>query len=378
MGCLLFVANDANFFLSHRLPIASAAMHLGYEVHVATARSDEAQEKLKRMGFAVHSLPLVRRGMNPLFEIRTILAVHALCRQLQPRLVHLVTIKPLLYGGLATRLTGVPAVVGAVTGLGYVQAAQGLRGALLRAMVRVLGKVSLKGSQVRVIFQNPDDLAAFIGMNLIRKEQAVLIRGSGVDTKQFFPIPEPYAPPLVVLASRMLWDKGIPEFVIAAERLKSAGVKARFALVGDSDPESPTAIPAEQLCEWQRQGFVEWWGMRTDMPNVFAQAHVVCLPTRYGEGVPKVLIEAAACGRPIVTTDVPGCREIVRNGENGVLVPSGDVDGLAQALFELISDPDLRNRMGQRGRTIAVAEFSVEQVVDDTMRLYRELAPIPA
>jgi glycosyltransferase involved in cell wall biosynthesis len=224
-----------------------------------------------------------------------------------------------------------------------------------------------------VTFQNPDDLAVFIDKGIVSKEKTVLIKGSGVDTSIFKTTPEVEGLPVVVLASRMLWAKGIQEFVDAVRILSDSGVKARFALVGKSDPANPSAIPTDQLQSWNEGGVVEWWGHKSDMPGVFGQSHIVCLPSSYGEGVPKVLIEAAACGRAIVTTNTPGCREIVRHGENGLLIPVRDSKALADALRTLIENPDMRARMGARGREIAVAEFSEEKVIEQTLFVYGEL-----
>ncbi|MGH7340232.1 MAG: glycosyltransferase family 4 protein, partial [Candidatus Rokuibacteriota bacterium] len=224
----------------------------------------------------------------------------------------------------------------------------------------------------RLIVQNPDDLGFLVSERVVSAERAVLIRGSGVDTSRYVPVPEPAGVPLVVLPARMLRDKGVFEFVAAAERLKKEGVAARFALVGDPDPDSPASISAGTLKRWSERGAVEWWGWRDDMVPVFQQCHVVCLPS-YREGLPKALIDAAACGRAIVTCDVPGCREVVREGENGLLVPPRDSGALAAALRRLLEDATLRRAMGERGRARAVAEFSVERVIEQTLALYRDL-----
>jgi glycosyltransferase involved in cell wall biosynthesis len=190
---------------------------------------------------------------------------------------------------------------------------------------------------------------------------------------QYAPTAFPAGLPLVILAARMLWDKGVGTFVEIARALQKDGIKARFALVGESDPGNPAAVPGVQLEEWRDAGIVEWWGRCADMPDVFRQASVVCLPTTYGEGIPKVLIEAAACGRPIVAYDVPGCREVVRDAENGFLVPRGDVAGLASAIRTLLADSELRTDMGRKGRKIAERDFSEEMVFEQTIGVYREL-----
>ncbi len=378
---LLFTVNDAGFFLSHRLPIAQAAAAAGYDVQIATAPG-EAAAQIRARGFAHHPVPLSRRGLNPLAELRTIWALARLYRRLRPDLIHLVTIKPVLLGGIAARLAGAPAVVSAVSGLGYVFISRGTLAAPLRAAVATGYRFAMRRRGVRVIFQNPDDRNEFLNRALVEAKDIVTIKGSGVDTNRFAPSDEPPGPTLVVLPARMLYDKGVGEFVAAARQLRQAGVEARFALVGDSDVGNPTAIPLADLQAWQDEGAVEWWGFRDDMPEVLAQAHIVCLPS-YREGLPKSLIEAAACARPIVTCDVPGCREIGRDGENALLVPARDAEALVTALRRLIDDPGLRRRLGARGREIAEAEFSLERVVGQTLAVYATLLretgrPVPA
>jgi Glycosyltransferase len=306
-------------------------------------------------------------------ELGTLWGLFRLYRKLKPELVHHVTIKPVMYGGIAAHMARVPAVISAVTGLGYVFIARGFASSLLRASVKAMYRLALAHPRGRVIFQNPDDRAMFLKAGLVDEASAVMIRGSGVDMKRFAPTPQLEGTPLVVFASRMLWDKGVGEFVEAARCLKAEGVDARFVLVGNPDPGNPAAVSVAQIESWQKERTVEWWGCREDMPQVFSQTHVVCLPSAYGEGVPKVLIEAAASGRPIVATDAPGCREIVRHGENGLLVPIQNAHALALGLRQLIEAPELRRRMGAKGRRLAESEFAVERVIAQTLAVYREL-----
>lgn len=367
---VLFVVNDPAFFLSHRLPLGLAARERGYDVHVATGPGAAASE-VRAQGFPFHEVPLSRSGRRPDAELRAIAALYKLFRELAPDLVHLVTIKPVLYGGIAARLARVPAVVSAVSGLGYVFIQRGARATATRAAVRAMYRVALGARRGRTIFQNGEDLDDFVAHKSVRRDHTVLIRGSGVDLARFRPTPEPPEPLVVMLPSRMLWDKGVGEMVEAARSLRAKHPRVRFVLVGDTDP-NPASIPRATLEGWRDEGVVEWWGFRRDMPDVLAQAHVVVLPS-YREGLPKGLIEAAAAGRPIVTSDVPGCREVVRHEDNGLLVPVKDAVSLAAAIDRLLADPDLRRRMGARGRERAVEEFSVEGVVESTMSLYRDL-----
>jgi glycosyltransferase involved in cell wall biosynthesis len=251
--------------------------------------------------------------------------------------------------------------------------AQGWKAKALRKIVIFAYRSTFLAKNTVGIFQNPDDLKLFVGTGIIKSEKALLTLGAGVDTSRFIYLPEPVGSSTVILVSRMLWDKGIGEFVKAAEMLKKDGVNCHMVLVGKPDPENPTSISEETLRNWDSKGVVEWWGYREDMPKVFAQSNIVVLPTTYGEGVPKVLIEAASCGRAIVATDVPGCREIVRDNENGLLIPPHDPKSLASALKTLIGNAALRAKMGRYGRKIVETEFSEEIVVRQTMAVYEKL-----
>jgi glycosyltransferase involved in cell wall biosynthesis len=369
---ILFVINDAPFFMSHRLPLALAARDAGYEVHVATPASP-LSAIIQKQGLNFHAIPLHRSSTRLWRELRSFQALLNLYRQLKPDLVHHVTIKPVLYGGVAARLAKVPAVIYAVPGLGHVFVQNGIKAKLLRSVVKRLYGYVFRHPHTKVIFQNPDDQRLMLKALLLAEDDACLIRGAGVDMNSFTPHPEAAGTPVVVLAARMLWEKGVGEFVDAARQLHEQKIEARFILAGESDPGNPSAVPVWQLEQWHDSGVVEWWGACDDMPRVFAEAHVVCLPSYYPEGVPKVLIEAAACGRPIVTTDMPGCREVVRHEENGLLVPVRNPTALAAALRRLITSPVLRQFLGQRGREIAEAEFALEKVVEQTLAIYREM-----
>jgi glycosyltransferase involved in cell wall biosynthesis len=266
-----------------------------------------------------------------------------------------------------------PAIVNAPVGMGYVFSSGQLMARLLRPGFRLAYRLLLNPRRSRVIFENPDDAAWFTNNGVVRPGDAAVIRGAGIDIGRFQPVPAPAGPPVVALAARMLRDKGVCEFVEAAHRLHDAGVAARFVLVGDPDPKNPASIPAEQLRAWSGQKGVEWWGWQDDMAAVWRQVHIACLPS-WREGLPKTLLEAAACGLPIVTTDAVGCREVVRNGDNGLLVPVGDAPALAKALHVLISDADLRDRMGAQSRAMAEREFSSDRVIRETLKVYRALS----
>jgi glycosyltransferase involved in cell wall biosynthesis len=302
-----------------------------------------------------------------------LLALFRLYRGLKPDLVHHITHKPVLYGSLAARLVGVPAVVNAISGLGYAFVAEGWRADRRRQLMMTLYRMALRHPRMRVIFQNREDVALFEAAGVVRADQVVLIPGSGVDLSRFKPSPEPEGTPVVVLPARMLWDKGVGDFVAAARLLRQRGVVFRALLAGESDPGNPRSIPRDQLAGWAAEGAVEWDGYRDDMARVLADCHVVCLPSSYREGVPKALLEAAAAGRPIVTTDVPGCRDVVTPGENGLLVPPRNPAALAEALEMLIASPALRVRFGSRGRARAERDFGDAAVVTTTLRVYHAL-----
>lgn len=369
---ILFVANRAEFFFSHRMPIAYAAQERGFEVHVATPK-DPYVSNLKEEGLVWHELELEGKSLNPIQELRTLVHLVQLYQKVQPTLVHHIAFKGVLYGGMAARLAGVPNVVNAFTGLGHLFSSDTLKVRLVRWFVLQVSRFSFGHPRSRTIFQNPDNIDEFVGRGVIDSNTVRLIKGSGVDVNTFNPMPEQEPPPIIILASRLVWDKGVAEFVEAARKLRRNGVKAQFALVGKSDPLNPNAVPERKLEKWDEEGAVEWWGFQEDMPAVFSDVHIVCLPSYYREGVPKVLIEAAACERAIVTTDMPGCREIVQDGENGLLVPPKNSDALADALRELIDSSERRRSMGARGRQIVKDEFSIEQVVRETMKVYDEL-----
>lgn len=373
MGRLLFVVNDLRFFLSHRLPVADAADGEGWEVHVAAPPAGDVEARLKGRGVALHRLRLDRHGTNPLAEAASLIALHRLFRRLRPDLVHLVTIKPLIYGGLAARLAGVPAVVSAVSGLGYVFSGADARS---RALGRVLGplcRAALAHPNQRVIFQNASDRAALAALGARLEGRAETIAGSGVDLDVFAPAPEPGGPVTVMLPARLLADKGVAEFVAAARLLRSEGTQARFVVVGEAPSGNPLRVPESALAAWRAEGAAEFWGHRDDMPRVLAQAHVVALPSYYREGLPKVLLEAAACARPVVTTDWPGCRDAVVPGETGLLVPPRDAQALAAALRRLIADAAARRRMGRAARALAERAFCARAVARRHLEIYRAL-----
>ncbi|HEY0996781.1 MAG TPA: glycosyltransferase family 4 protein [Gemmatimonadaceae bacterium] len=365
---VLFVVNDPRFFLTHRLALALGVREAGYDVHVATPE-EPASRELRQAGLPYHPVPLQRQGTNPLADVATIGGLARLYRAVRPDLVHQVTVKPVLYGTIAARIARVPAVVNAIAGLGQLFAGGGAAARARRAMLVQGYRLALGHPNARTIFQTEDDRARFIELGLVRAERTALIRGSGADLDAIVPLPEPPGDPVVVLVARLLRQKGIAEFAAAARQLRTEGVAARFALVGDQ-ANNRDAVPQEQLQRWRDEGTLELWGWRTDMGAVFGESAIACLPTYYPEGVPKALIDAAAAGRPIVASETPGCRAVVQPGENGLLVPPRDPGALADALRRLLADRALRARYGAAGRRIAEERFSVRAVVRETLGVY--------
>lgn len=368
---LLFIVNDPGFFLSHRLAVAKGAQVAGYIVHVA-GMPGAASATVVANGFEFHPLPLSRSGRKPLAELGLAFAIWKLLWKLKPDVLHLVTIKPVLYGGVAARIAPVKGVVTAISGLGFVFLSKGLKAAITRKFVKSLYRLAMGKRNLRSIFQNPDDRDLVQRMTGMAKSKAVLIRGSGVDLDYYKAYPEPKGVPVVCLAARLLRDKGVLEFIEASKILQCRGVRARFQLIGEIDPDNPATITSIQIEQWRQDGVVELLGYRADIPALLASANIVTLPS-YREGLPKVLVEAAACARAVVTTDVPGCRDAIDPGVTGFLVPVGDAEMLANLLQILIEDDALRRKMGMAGRELAIREFAIEKIVAQHLEVYRQL-----
>jgi len=371
---LLYLITEDWYFWSHRLDLARAAREAGYDVIVATRVTDHG-ERIRGEGFQLEPLEMVRRSRNPFREVIAVAELVRLYRRIKPDVVHHVAMKPILYGSLAAWFTRVPSVINAFAGLGY--AFMDERNELLRWCVKSALRIVIRLGHSVVLVQNREDQDRLVGEGVVPTFRARIIAGSGIDVAAYSMQPQPSGIPVVVLPARMLWDKGVGEFVEAARRLKQKGVHARFILVGRRDEHNPAAIPEIHLKEWVKAGVVEWWGHREDMPAVYAAAMLVVLPS-YREGLPKVLLEAAACGKAIVATDVPGCREIVRDRFNGLLVAPRDSTALAAAIEELLSDQALREVMGQRSRARVLAEWSSPRITEQVLGLYRDMVTASA
>ncbi len=373
---VLFLINDAQFFVTHILPLARAAVAAGFDVHVALPFRGAALDmaaalsSIRASGACLHDLPIRRGGMGWLGELTALFMTFSVVRRLRPDILHCITIKPVLYGGLAAWLLRVRRVIFFITGLGHVFIAQGMKAGLVRRLVMWAYAMILPYRRGVTVFENEDDRSLFVGENLVRREQTVLISGCGVDSDLFYPASMPPPEPLIVLLpARLQQEKGVREFVAAARMLQEQGVRVRMALAGYADFDRPGGIRASELHAWCVEGLVEWWGHSTTMPETLRQAHIVCLPS-YREGFSKTLIEAAATGLPVITSDVPGCRDAVRAGETALLVAPRDAHALADAIRQLLDDPDLRAAMGMSGRNLAVREFSEARFIAANLALY--------
>ena len=367
---LLFVAGDDGFFLSHLMPIARAARDAGIAVAVACPVAIHG-DAIRAEGIRVLPLAIERGRVSPLADLRTLAALVRICRAERPDILHAVTMKPVLYGAAAARLAGVPAVVGALMGLGYVFTSRDIKARLLRPLLRRALRWALSGRRCTCLVQNPDDAAFLTGLGIARRG-IVVIRGCGVDTARFAPSPEPEGRVRATMVSRLLWDKGVSEFVEAARIARAQDADLRFTLVGAPDEGNPAAVPLARLEGWRAEGLVDWQGHRDDIPSVWRESHIAVLPS-YREGLPKALLEAASCGRSIVAADVPGSREVACDGESALLVPSRDAAALAAAILRLAGDPALRARLGAGGRALVEREFSEERIAAETLALWRRL-----
>lgn len=366
---IIFVVNSLEFFISHRLPIAIAAQQHGYSVHVASMGGEV--DKITHYGFVHHEIPFTRSGHNPFVELISFFYLFRLFKSIKPDLVHLITIKPVLYGGLAARIARVKSVVAAISGLGTVFIAQTKRAFIRRWIISVMYNLAFSDNTT-VIFQNPDDRSALLRFCRILPAQVRTIKGSGVDLDSYCATPHPLGIPVVVMAARLLKDKGVFEFIEAAKILRSRNVSLVMRLIGTPDQGNPSSVSEASLELWRKEGVVELLGYRSDISQQYAEATIVCLPS-YREGLPKGLIEAAACGRAVITTDVPGCRDAINPGVTGVLVPVQDSLALADTIQQLVESPNTCMKMGQAGRKLAEQEFAIEKIVEQHMNIYQEL-----
>ncbi|WP_411359028.1 glycosyltransferase family 4 protein [Pseudidiomarina salilacus] len=377
---ILYVVNAPRYFVSHRLPIAKKSLELGFKVHVASNIENEADVEAVRLisdlGMTYHDRIVTRGDGGVMNEVKSLVSCYLLVRRLSPDMLHLITLKPLLYGSLVARALGIKNVVAAVAGLGTLFVTSNMKSIVQRHLVVNLLRLGLKRNSVRVIFQNEQDLNDLERMGIVNEVQSRLIRGSGVPLDKYCYEPEPTSHPVVIMAARLIKEKGVLEFVEAAQILVDRGVRVEMRLLGDIDKSNPSSLTSEEYKELKCNANIVLKGYRNNIADEYKLANIVCLPS-YREGLPKSLIEAAACGRAVVTTDVPGCRDAIIPDRTGVLVPVRDSIALADAIQRLIENDSLRQSMGLAGRQLAERMFDIRAVVHKHIDIYRELMGAP-
>ena len=368
---LFFIVSEDKSFWSHRLSLALSAIDAGYDVKLVS-NFNKLESKIKNRGVNVININFVRSSKHPFTDLKNIFKLIFILRKEKPDIIHNVALKTILIASIAGLFSKKMVIINAFTGLGYVFSSDQLHAKLIRFFIKPIFKLLFRRSNYWTIFQNPDDMNLFERLGLINLNQSTLIRGSGVETNKFIQSDDLNKIPVVMLASRMLWDKGVGEFVKVAKRAYKNKINAEFMLVGGIDNDNPMSIPLSTLKQWVSNGDVQWEGHSDNMPDMLASASIVCLPS-YREGLPKVLLEAAAIGRPLIASDGPGCREIVRDKYNGLLVKMRDADSLYEAVLMLVNNRKMRETMGRNSRTLVETELSTTIINTQTIELYRRV-----
>jgi glycosyltransferase involved in cell wall biosynthesis len=370
---LVFLINDLNFFCTHRLPIAEAAINKSFDIVIGYGELGGADPQLlEQKGLKISFVPMKRGSINVLKDLQSLFYIWRFFKKEKPDIVHLITIKPYLYGGFIARLTGVPAIVSAVSGLTHFIYQKDLKSRILKFLFYHLHRFAFNHSNQIVIVQNQEDVKLLEGWGVLNLHKVQLIKGSGIQLEEFINLEDAPGIPVVCFASRLLLDKGVFDFVSAARLLKKRKIQARFFLAGDLDTQNPKGISVDDLKEIREEGCVEILGYQKDIPSLYSRSHIICLPS-YREGLPKALMEAAAASRAVVTTDVPGCRDAIIPNITGLLVPARDSEALANAIQDLIKNPEKRKSMGKAGREFAKKEFVIENIVDAHLKIYKDL-----
>lgn len=367
---LLFLVTEDYYFWSHRLPIAKAAQKEGFDVYVATHVNKHGKQ-IQQEGFVLLPTVFSRNNQNLFKQLKALLGLVAIFWRVRPDIVFNVPLKSAVFGTIAAWLTRMPVTINLLPGLGFLFFEHTKQYSLPNRIAKWMGWFLFQRSGVTVVVQNSDDLAEI--KKMAPRARVELIRGSGVDITRYFPRPEPSGPIKVTLVARMSWHKGIAEFIEAARILKAQGESMILQIVGGLDFDNIAPISENQLLDWQSQGLISWLGHQDNIADIWANSHMAVLPT-YREGLPKSLLEAAACGRAMIASDAPGCREIVLHGHNGLLVPVKDALSLAKAIQKLAHDPILRSQMGENGRKLVCREFSNGKVVEQTVALYEKVS----
>jgi len=370
---IIILVNYLSFFFSHRLPIGEALLAKGFEVFIGYGELRGADPKiLEQKGFKVNFIPMQPAGFNLFKELKTLYYIWVFFKKVKPDIVHLITIKPYLYGGIISRLIGIQCLVSAVSGLGTLFIKKDFKSKFLRFITYPLYKIAFNHSNQKIILQNKDDLNLLNNWGVINLSKIKLLNGSGVKLENFKNFDEPNGEITICFAARLLRDKGVYEYISAAQLLKKRGIKARFLLAGDLDANNPSGLSLTDLDKLRNDNYVKFIGHHQDIPSLYEKSHIICLPS-YREGFPKSLIEAAAANRAVVTTDVPGCRDAIIPNKTGLLVPVRDFQKLADALQCLIENQEKRIAMGVAGRKLAEKEYPIEKIVTEHLDIYQDL-----
>ena len=377
---ILYIINEAYFFLSHKSELASYVNNLDYEVsvavpydHVWAPKNFNVSELIER-GYIVHQYKLSRRGQNIFREIFSFLAILKIIYIAKPDILHLMTIKPIIYGGISTYFFKVPNIIFSITGLGQIFTAKGKIATLRKICISIFLKFIFYKKNCKVIVQNSNDYKNLVDKKIISKDKLYTIKGSGINLdKYFFSIEPKNSIPYVIMASRLIWEKGIDDFVEAAKICKKKNINVKFVIVGDTQPSNPRSIPVEELEKWQEDKIIEWWGRREDMVNVISKSTIFCVPSKYGEGVPKVLMEAISIGRAVVVSNCPGCIELIDDSINGYVYPMGNSEALSQKIIELLNEPGLRKKFIKSAYNKISKDYISKDVIAKTVELYEEI-----
>ncbi len=370
MKKILFVITVDWTFITHRLHLAEKAIEDGYEVAILT-KFTKYESFIRAKGIKTFHWNVSRNSLSPINSIVSILMIRNVLKKWRPNIVHSVSIKSVIYSGLVLKAYPKICFVAALGGLGFIFSSKKIKAKILRYFVKILLFVSLLGKKNRLILQNPDDSNLVQNLRIIDKNNIRIIKGAGVEVNKFYPKDFPNGLPIVILPGRLLWDKGLQEFVECAEIIKKKGYKARFVIVGQFDTENPEAISKKTIRTWEEKKIIEYWGHKNDMHKIYLMSSIVCFPS-YREGLPKVLLEAASCGRPIVAFDVPGSREIVKHNINGLLVPFKNVKLLEKSILKLIKNKNICKKLGKNGRKIVEKNFSDKKIYDETIKVWDE------
>ena len=374
---LLIIINVDWFLYSHRLPIILEAKKRGYDVHIATTITDIAKKNsLIEKGFHVHELSFDRSGKNIKRIFKVFVEIIILLFRLKPDILHLVTIQPIILGGIAARIVGINQVVYAISGLGHTFLSKNLNSSILRFFVLKVYRFALATKNRIVIFQNPSDLALLSKESSLSSSETIIIPGSGVDLNKYTYSELPKSMPTILMASRLLISKGIYDYINASKILKKKGLKVEFLLAGKPDKSNPLSISEKEIEQWVKNGYINYLGFQKNINQIIPKSHIVILPSYYPEGLPKILCEAAACGRPVITTNKPGCKDAILNGKTGLLIEERNPQELSKAITKLIKDEKLLKKMSLASRIRAEKKFDIKNIVNKHMEIYNHLLNI--